>query len=117
MMVEIEIAEERFSASGLTIIARNYLEVYPYDKWYNKVITTQSITHFIVEHIEFSFFYAFFFPQVIPLYTPDTTFQPTAIEMVEGQTSPPQLLTEADLISLMDKHGIGTETYRSSFVA
>lgn len=45
--------------------------------------------------------------QVIPLYTPETTFQPTAIEMVEGQTSPPQLLTEADLISLMEKHGIG----------
>ncbi|XP_016324182.1 DNA topoisomerase 3-alpha-like [Sinocyclocheilus anshuiensis] len=42
--VEIEIAEERFSASGLTIIARNYLEVYPYDKWYNKVNTAQNIT-------------------------------------------------------------------------
>lgn len=36
--VEIDIAEEKFSASGLTIIARNYLEVYPYDKWYNKVM-------------------------------------------------------------------------------
>lgn len=45
--------------------------------------------------------------QVIPLYTPETTFQPSVIEMVEGQTSPPQLLTEADLISLMEKHGIG----------
>ncbi|XP_016122161.1 DNA topoisomerase 3-alpha-like [Sinocyclocheilus grahami] len=41
--VEIEIAEERFSASGLTIIARNYLEVYPFDKWYNKVNTAQNI--------------------------------------------------------------------------
>jgi len=58
--VEIEIAEERFSASGLTIIARNYLEVYPYDKWYNKVVTTQSMTHLIAEHIEFSF--VFFMP-------------------------------------------------------
>uniref|UniRef100_A0A8C1ZDN9 DNA topoisomerase n=1 Tax=Cyprinus carpio TaxID=7962 RepID=A0A8C1ZDN9_CYPCA len=88
-MVEIEIAEERFSASGLTIIARNYLEVYPYDKWYNKVI---------------------------PLYTADTTFQPTAIEMVEGQTSPPQLLTEADLISLMEKHGIGTDATHADHI-
>ncbi|KAG1968494.1 DNA topoisomerase 3-alpha [Pimephales promelas] len=87
--VEIEIAEERFSASGLTIIARNYLEVYPYDKWYNKVI---------------------------PLYVPDTTFQPTAIEMVEGQTSPPQLLTEADLISLMEKHGIGTDATHAEHI-
>lgn len=121
MTVEIEIAEERFSASGLTIIARNYLEVYPYDKWYNKVITTRSITHFTADHIVLSFVFStgvmpLFFAQVIPLYRPDTTFQPTAIEMVEGQTSPPQLLTEADLISLMEKHGIGTETYLSSFV-
>jgi len=32
---------------------------------------------------------------------------PTRLEMIDGQTSPPNLLTEADLISLMDKHGIG----------
>ncbi|TSK31307.1 DNA topoisomerase 3-alpha [Bagarius yarrelli] len=87
--VEIDITEEKFSASGLTIIARNYLEVYPYDKWYNKVI---------------------------PLYTPETTFMPTAIEMVEGQTSPPQLLTEADLISLMEKHGIGTDATHAEHI-
>lgn len=45
--------------------------------------------------------------QVIPVYEEDSQFQPSAIEMVDGQTSPPQLLTEADLISLMEKHGIG----------
>ncbi|XP_072531015.1 DNA topoisomerase 3-alpha [Salminus brasiliensis] len=89
MTVDIDIAEEKFSASGLTIIARNYLDVYPYDKWYNKFI---------------------------PLYTPNTTFQPTAIEMVEGQTSPPQLLTEADLISLMEKHGIGTDATHAEHI-
>lgn len=33
---------------------------------------------------------------------------PSGLEMIDGQTSPPNLLTEADLISLMDKHGIGT---------
>ena len=29
--------------------------------------------------------------------------------MVNGETSPPSLLTEADLIALMEKHGIGME--------
>ena len=29
--------------------------------------------------------------------------------MVEGETSPPPLLQEADLIALMEKHGIGNE--------
>lgn len=41
------------------------------------------------------------------MYEQGSQFQPSAIEMVDGQTSPPQLLTEADLIALMEKHGIG----------
>lgn len=32
-MAEIEIQDEGFVASGLQIVARNYLEVYPYDRW------------------------------------------------------------------------------------
>lgn len=46
-------------------------------------------------------------PQVIPVYERGSRFQPTTVEMTDGETSPPQLLTEADLISLMEKHGIG----------
>lgn len=106
--VEIDIAEEKFSASGLTIIARNYLDVYPYDKWYNKVMFPVGLLRITKIDIMLNQRDVFLLiTQVIPLYTPETTFQPTAVEMVEGQTSPPQLLTEADLISLMEKHGIG----------
>lgn len=35
--MEIDIANERFMAHGLMILARNYLDVYPYEKWSDKV--------------------------------------------------------------------------------
>nr|XP_014344773.1 PREDICTED: DNA topoisomerase 3-alpha isoform X2 [Latimeria chalumnae] len=88
-IVEIDIAKERFVAHGLMIIARNYLDVYPYDKWNAKVI---------------------------PVYEMGSRFQPTTIEMLDGETSPPQLLTEADLISLMEKHGIGTDATHAEHI-
>ena len=44
---------------------------------------------------------------MLPEFEAGGQFQPTSIEMVQGETSPPSLLTEADLITLMDKHGIG----------
>ena len=72
--------EHLFIGHGLTVIARNYLEVYPYDKWSDKEIAD---------------------------YESIKQFQPTSIDLVHGETEPPQLLTEADLIALMDKHGIG----------
>ncbi|XP_017272283.1 DNA topoisomerase 3-alpha [Kryptolebias marmoratus] len=88
-VVDIDIAQEKFSTSGLMIIARNYLDVYPYDRWSTKVI---------------------------PVFEQDSQFQPSAVEMVDGQTSPPQLLTEADLISLMEKHGIGTDATHADHI-
>lgn len=36
--MEIDIAQERFVAHGLMILARNYLDVYPYDHWSDKVL-------------------------------------------------------------------------------
>ncbi|XP_051905164.1 DNA topoisomerase 3-alpha [Hippocampus zosterae] len=88
-VVDIDIAQEKFSTSGLMIVARNYLDVYPYDRWSAKVI---------------------------PVYEQGSQFQPSTIEMVDGQTSPPQLLTEADLISLMEKHGIGTDATHADHI-
>lgn len=43
----------------------------------------------------------------IILFQTGQTFNPTSIDMLDGSTSPPNLLTEADLIALMEKHGIG----------
>lgn len=44
------------------------------------------------------------------------TFEPTVLEMVAGKTSAPSLLTEADLIALMDKHGIGTDATHAEHI-
>lgn len=70
----------QFHASGLVILERNYLEVYPYENWSGRVIGH---------------------------YEQGQVFRPTTLEMVSGETSPPPYLTEADLIALMEKHGIG----------
>eukprot|EP00057_Strongylocentrotus_purpuratus_P016863 XP_011671337.1 PREDICTED: DNA topoisomerase 3-alpha [Strongylocentrotus purpuratus] len=88
-IVNITIAEEEFTATGLMIIARNYLDVYPYEKWNAKII---------------------------PVYDRGQTFEPTSLEMVDGQTQAPPLLTEADLITLMDKHGIGTDATHAEHI-
>lgn len=80
--VEIEIAGERFHCNGLVVVARNYLDVYPYDKWNSKSI---------------------------PMFGEGDTFIPAEILMTEGTTTPPSLLSEHELISLMDKNGIGTD--------
>ncbi|XP_055450078.1 DNA topoisomerase 3-alpha isoform X2 [Psammomys obesus] len=87
--VEIDIAQERFVAHGLVILARNYLDVYPYDHWSDKLL---------------------------PVYEQGFCFQPSTVEMVDGETSPPQLLTEADLIALMEKHGIGTDATHAEHI-
>lgn len=66
--------------SGLTVRERNYLEVFPYDKWSDKEL---------------------------PHFTQGEQFVPTVCELREGQTTRPALLTESDLVSMMDKNGIG----------
>ena len=78
----IDIAGEEFFASGLMVTERNWLDVYPYEKW----------TGSIIGHYEIG-----------------ETFQPSTLELRDGYTQPPPLLSEADLVALMDKHGIGTD--------
>ncbi|CAF1452102.1 unnamed protein product, partial [Adineta steineri] len=88
--IKIDIANEKFHASGLIIRERNYLDVYIYDKWSEKEL---------------------------PHYQLNQTFYPSKIEMVQGETTAPQLLTEADLISLMEKHGIGTDATHAEHIS
>lgn len=44
------------------------------------------------------------------------TFVPTDFAVKEGKTSPPDLLTEAELIAMMDKHGIGTDATHADHI-
>lgn len=78
--VEVVVAGEFFHATGLIVLERNYLDVYPYDKWASSAL---------------------------PDFQEGEVFMPSVCELRDGETSAPNLLTEADLVSLMDKNGIG----------
>lgn len=88
--IEVDIAGESFSASGVIIKARNYLDVYIYDKWSDSVL---------------------------PDFQQGEQFMPSACEMKDGVTAAPALLTEADLVDLMDKNGIGTDATIAEHIA
>lgn len=62
------------------ITHKNYLNVYKYEKWNARTI---------------------------PVFQRGDTFVPSSFMMTEHNTVPPPLLTESDLIALMDKNGIG----------
>lgn len=87
--VNVTVADEQFTATGLCIYERNYLDVYIYEKWNSKEIHNYQVGN---------------------------TFEPTELSMPEGSTSPPSLLTEADLIALMDKNGIGTDATHAEHI-
>jgi DNA topoisomerase-3 len=89
--IEIDYGAEIFHAHGLTVIARNYLDVYPYDKWESS--------------------------QQLPQYTVGETFEPTEANMHDGQTTKPDYLTEPELIALMDVNGIGTDATMAEHIA
>ena len=80
--VSIELGGEGFHASGLTVIHPNYLRIFTFEKWNERWI---------------------------PLYNVGQRFRVTSCDVKPGSTTRPSLLTEADLVGLMDKHGIGTD--------
>ncbi|CAE6452593.1 unnamed protein product, partial [Rhizoctonia solani] len=80
--VDVVVNDEEFYATGLIVLERNYLEVYKYDKWTGK-------------HL--------------PDFQEGQEFMPSVCELRDGETTSPSLLTEADLVTLMDKNGIGTD--------
>lgn len=88
--VDLLINTEPFSATGLVVKERNYLNVYPYE-----------VCH----------------ECRLPDFTQGDRIQIGGrVEMVECETTPPSLLKEADLIELMHEHGIGTDATHSGLI-
>jgi DNA topoisomerase-3 len=88
--VKVAIGQESFHFAGLVILERNFLDVYPYWKWEGNTI---------------------------PRFQVGETIAPTDMYLEESKTSPPKLLSEPDLIGLMDKHGIGTDATIAEHIA
>lgn len=80
--VRIKVGNEEFKLTGLQIIERNYLDIFTYDSWNEKKINDYILN----EKVSLD-----------------------GLEVSEGCTVPPELITEPELISLMDKNGIGTD--------
>ena len=87
--IDICINGEIFTLNGLRIEEKNYLEIYIYDKWTDKDI---------------------------PKYLQNERFNVDSIMMTDGQTTAPELLTESQLIALMEKHGIGTDATHAEHI-
>ncbi|KAF2101899.1 DNA topoisomerase 3-beta [Rhizodiscina lignyota] len=74
---------ETFSTSGLIVLERNFLDVYPYMRWNSS--------------------------QELPKFEVGEMFVPTEANMVDGETKAPGYLTEEELIKMMNANGIGTD--------
>ncbi|TID29175.1 hypothetical protein CANINC_002132 [Pichia inconspicua] len=75
---------EMFSASGSTVIEKNFLDIYKYSKW---VGSTKEL----------------------PNVSVGEELQIAEALVKSGETAPPGHLTETELIALMDQNGIGTD--------
>ena len=80
--IRVKMGEEFFRTKGLIVEDKGYLEIYTFDYWSNSYVPNFSEGEVVV---------------------------PYSLNMEKGITSPPNFLTEAELIGLMDKNGIGTD--------
>jgi len=81
----LKLASEEFVAKGLMILEKHWLDIYhPWERW----STGQG---------------------ELPRALVGSRITPTSLTMNEGQTTPPQPISEVELIALMDKNGIGTD--------
>ena len=80
--IRVKMGEEFFRTKGLIIEDKGFLEIYPFEYWNN--------SH-------------------VPNFVEGEVIVPYSLKMETGITTAPNFLTEAELIGLMDKNGIGTD--------
>ena len=72
------------------VVERNWLNVYRYTSWGGTEV---------------------------PALQPGETFTPAELYLHDGHTEPPPKLSERDLLSLMDRFGIGTDATVAEHIA
>ena len=83
--ITVKMATEEFTAKGLMILEYNWLKIYePWERW----STGQG---------------------ELPPVEVGSRITPSSLLMKEGRTTPPQPISEVELISMMDRNGIGTD--------
>ncbi|EKX73240.1 DNA topoisomerase III, putative [Theileria equi strain WA] len=81
-MIFLDVSGEGFHTKGMVIREYNWLDIYTYEKWEGRIV---------------------------PNFSQGQEITPTKITLKNGKTNPPALLSEANLIDLMNKNGIGTD--------
>ena len=106
-LVSAAMAGEGFTATGLMIREMGYLSIYgagpatpggarfnlAYDSWGGGGAAT------------------------LPAYRAGESFAPTSLTLETGHTRPPELLTETELLTLMDRHSIGTDATQAAHIS
>lgn len=90
--VDVDWYGEQFSATGLVILETNFLDIYPYVKWTGSGELPAGLE----------------VGKELPI---------VESMLAEGTTTPPSLLTEPELLSLMDMNGIGTDATMAEHIS
>jgi DNA topoisomerase-3 len=89
--ISISVAGEKFKCTGLMVIEKNWLEVFPWASWGGS--------------------------EALPKFQRNQTFHPQEISLHQGTTQPPPRMRETDLLAKMDEYGIGTDATVADHIA
>ena len=88
-VVRLEVSGEHFETSGMQVLDPGFTKISPSLEMRNSSL---------------------------PCFTEGTSVPVSAVSLIQGSTSAPSLLSESDLLGLMDQHGIGTDASMATHV-